>query len=430
MRNITLIIASLFAVCANAQDLRTAGVAVEPVRQSMIPYKNAASAAAGVESQSPYVEILAEEWTRRDDGDAVEYASEFTVPLSWLNRSIILRIGSSSAAFEVTVNGKSAGYSPDGAVPLEFNLTKLVHEGKNGIVLRLLKSDAANSLRREMPEGIADVKVICQPSLRIRNIVYDTRLNADREGIAEIGIAVKCDALNPKHSRLHYMLTAGDSLVLAEGFRDIALDMRRADTVRFTARIPAEMLWSAERPNMLKLDITNRIEGKISECVCRRLGFRAADMKEGELYVNGKAVKLKTTDYVKGMTPESAAESGYNCIRIVNGDVPESFYDACDRLGIYVVSCSAIDTTRFPDSISKGGNPTNAPEWKGLFIGRNEQNYDYVKGHPSVIGYEIGKGGTTGICTYESYLRMKSLERRLPVLYEGVGEEWCSDKLR
>ena len=78
---------------------------------------------------------------------------------------------------------------------------------------------------------------------------------------------------------------------------------------------------------------------------------------------------------------------------------------------------------------AKGGNPTNAPEWKELFIGRNEQNYDYVKGHPSVIGYEIGKGRTTGICTYESYLRMKSLERRLPVLYDGVGEEWCCDKL-
>lgn len=430
MRNITLAIAAMFAVCANAQEIRTEGVAVEPVRQSIIPYKNAASAAAGVESESPYVEILAEEWTRRYDGDVIEYASDFTVPLSWLNRSIILRVGSSSAAFEVVVNGKSAGYTPDGAVPLEFNLTKLVHEGKNALVLRLLKSDAANALRREMPEGIAGVKVICQPSLRIRDIVYDTRLNADRDGIAEIGIAVKCDALNPKSSRLHYILTAGDSLILAEGFRDITLDMRRADTVSFSAKIPAELLWNAERPQMLKLDITNRIDGKISECICRRLGFRAADMKDGQLVVNGKSVKLNATDYVKGMAPESAAKSGYNCIRIVNGDVPESFYDACDRLGIYVISCSAIDTTRFPDSIAKGGNPTNAPEWKELFIGRNEQNYDYVKGHPSVIGYEIGKGRTTGICTYESYLRMKSLERRLPVLYEGVGEEWCSDKLK
>ena len=113
MRNITLAIAAMFAVCANAQEIRTAGVAVEPVRQSIIPYKNAASAAAGMESESPYVEILAEEWTRKHDGDVIEYASDFTVPLSWLNRSIILRVGSSSAAFEVVVNGKSAGYTPD-----------------------------------------------------------------------------------------------------------------------------------------------------------------------------------------------------------------------------------------------------------------------------------------------------------------------------
>lgn len=422
-------IAVLCTFCVSAQEIRTEGINVEPVRQSVIPYKNAAAAAANDPSRSPYVEMITE-WERRESDDAIEESSTFTVPLSWLNRSIILRVGSSSSAFEVTVNGKIAGYSPDGAVPLEFNLTKLVHEGKNTISLLLRRNDTANALRKGMPEGITDVKVICQPSIRVRDIVYDTRLNSDRDGIAEIGIAIKCDALNPKSSRLHYTLTAGDSTILAEGFRDITLDMRRADTVRFSARIPSEYLWSAESPNMLNLAITNRIDGKISECILRKMGFRPAGIENGELFVNGKPVRLKTVDFTAGMTPEKAAESGYDCIKVVNGDVPESFYDTCDSLGIYVISCSAIDTTQFTDSIAKGGNPTNAPEWKGLFMGRNMQNYNYVKGHPSVIGYEIGKGRTTGTCIYESYLLMKSLEKRLPILYEGVGDEWCSDKLR
>ena len=53
-----------------------------------------------------------------------------------------------------------------------------------------------------------------------------------------------------------------------------------------------------------------------------------------------------------------------------------------------------------------------------------------MKSHPSVIGYIIGKGGTTGINVYESYLRMKSLENRLPILYEGANGEWCTDKVK
>jgi len=122
--------------------------------------------------------------------------------------------------------------------------------------------------------------------------------------------------------------------------------------------------------------------------------------------------------------------SGFNGIIATNGTVPDTFYDECDRLGIYIISATAIDTTSFTESIKRGGNPGNTPEWHYTFLSRNEDNYLTVRSHPAVVGYIIGRGNGTGINVYESYLLMKRLDPTLPVIYESAHGEWCTDKVR
>lgn len=400
----------------------------EQPRREILPY-NRVRVVAGDNDKYAYITVPTA-WGCAKTTNKTVFTAMFSMPLSWLNRQTILRVGYSSAAFEVEINGKKVGYSPNGTTATEFNITKYAHEGSNTIVLIQHNDAKANGICTVGKPGISDIKIISQPTIRVRDILCDTRLNDSGDGIAEFGIVVKCDALNPKRTKLEYTLSMRDTVIIAEGSREMELDMRREDTVRFAIRIPKQALWSANNPELLRLDIVNRIEGRIAECIGREIGARSIDMRDNALYVNGRISKLYLTPYSDGLDLKTLSGIGYNGIIVTGGSAPESLLDECDRLGIYVMAAPAIDTSEAGTSIRREGNPSNAPEWRDTYILRNEENYHTTKSHPSVIGYIIGKGGTTGINVYESYLRMKSLERRLPVLYEGANGEWCTDRVK
>lgn len=432
MRLIPIILSILCAASVSAQVRHSFdgdhAAGKEPTRREVLPY-NKVRVVAGDKDAYAFIAVPTD-WKIEKSENRTEYRSTFTMPVSWLNRQVLLRIGRSAEAFDVAVNGKKAGYSPSGATAAEFNITKYAQKGRNEIVITLHDDARVNGIFRQLPNGIADVKVVCQPTIRIRDIVCETTLEDNGDGSAEIGIIVKCDALNPKQARIEYALRFRDTVLIAEGSRDIALDMRREDTLRICTRIPKEALWSAAAPNMLKIELTNRIAGRIAESVSREVGFRATALNDNALYINGRPAVLHLADYNQAIDLENFKASGFNGIIVANGTVPDSFYDECDRRGIYVVSSSAIDTTPFGDSIKRGGNPGNDPEWCDTFLTRNEDNFLAVRSHPSVVGYIIGRGNGTGFCFYETYLMMKRLEPTLPIIYESAHGEWCSDKVR
>ena len=401
---------------------------MEPARREVLP-RNKARVIAGDKDEYAFIAVPTD-WKVAKTDNATEYRSVFTMPMSWLNRQAILRVGRSSAAFDVIVNGIKTGYSPSGAVATEFNITKYAHKGQNEIAIVLHSDARANTIFRHIKGGLADVKVICQPTIRIRDIFCKTTLENTGDATAEIGIIVKCNALNPKRARMEYSLRLHDTVVVAEGYRDITLDMRREDTLRFCTRVPKAALWSTGSPTLLRLELTNRIAGRIAESISRNIGVRATEIKDNALYINGRIAPLRLVDYNPDINLDNFKASGFNGIIATNGTVPDTFYDECDRLGIYIISATAIDTTPFTESIKRGGNPGNTPEWHYTFLSRNEDNYLTMRSHPAVVGYIIGRGNGTGINVYESYLLMKRLDPTLPVIYESAHGEWCTDKVR
>lgn len=433
MRFLTIVLSILCAASVSAQVQHSfegdSAEGAEPVRGEVLPY-NKTRVVAGGKDELAYI-ALPTDWSVATVDGRTEYRSAFTMPLSWLNRQVIVRIGRASAAFEVAVNGKKAGYCPSGAVATEFNITKLAQKGRNEMTISLCDDARVNAIfSQKMRAGLSDIKVVCQPTIRIRDIVCHTTLEEDGGASTEIGIIVKCDALNPKQARIEYALRLRDTIVVAEGYRDIALDMRREDTLRIRTRLPKEALWSAATPTLLRLELNNRIAGRIVESIGRNIGARATAVKDNTLYINGEPTRLRLTEYSQFVDVNKALAAGFNGFTVPNGIAPDAFYNECDERGIYIVSASAIDATPFSGSIRRDGNPTNDPAWQDTFLSRNENNYLSVRSHPSVVGYIIGRGNTTGINIYESYLLMKRLEGNLPIIYEGAGDEWCSDKVR
>ena len=425
MRIFTLLL-SILLCAATATAQPTVSEKSELPRSMIRPYNNATDATSGNSSASSYI-YTPTEWVA--DTEMCEFSSFFPMGTSWLNRQVLIRIERATSAYELWVNNRFAGRSASGATSAEFNVTKLAVQGRNDIVVRLVESEEnkINTAYNASKPAVSGVEVICQPTIRVRDIVCQTSLNDSGEGIAEFAVAVKCDALGRKSSRVEYAIYLNDSTELTRGSRDIALDMRREDTVRFFTRVPRIGLWKASSPHTIRLDLCNRIEGRPAEYISRQVGIRNAKLSMQKLYVNRANAPLQTIDYTGDESLDSITSRGINSIFVTADKATEALLTECDRRGLYVIVCAPIETSPFGDSIKRDGNPTNDPAWSEIFAELNTSAYHTTKHHPCVVGYAIGRGKTTGINIYETYLLMKAMERELPIIYEGANGEWCSD---
>lgn len=400
---------------------------VEPARVRLIPYHRMVDAVAGNAVLSRFVAAV-EEPTRSEEGSVATFTTHFALPVSWLNRQVVLRVGYASAAYTVYINGREAGFAPTGVMGAEFNITKLSKEGRNEISIVLDRSLLANKLYEPKTMTVENIEVFSQPTIRLRDIAVNVSLNEQGEGVAEFAIPVKCDALNRKDARVHYTLRLNDTTVVAEGYREIALDMRREETLRFACVVPARALWSAKSPTMLRLDLESRIDNRIAECVSRQVGLRELKLRKGKLYINNTEVVPNLAEWGAVKSLDEAKKYGYNGVVVTLDRNAEKVIEECAKRGMYVVVRTPIDTTLLGDDIRKGGNPSNDPMWNESYLWRNIHALNTVKGSSAVIGFEIAKGKTSGINIYDTYLLLKSLAPNHLVIYEGARGEWATDK--
>lgn len=393
------------------------------------------SAAEAAEARSDGNRYMSPVTAWESDGNRL--SAHFTVPFVWINRQVFLRLGWVSGAYEVRINGRSAGYDADGNVQAEYNITKLVKEGRNQIEI-LLAGEQPNAPLESWKENprpaTGPVWVISQPTLHVRDVLTRTRLGEDGDATAEVGIVLRTGSLNPRTSRLYYTLLTPSGRTVTTGSRDVTLDMRREDTVRFLARIPYDSLWfgcdTLTAPYRLQLKTQH--EGRYEEYFELPLGFRTVEVKEGRLAINGQEVTLRCREVPGDYAPaelRKLRDEGYTALRLLPGPVAEPLLDSCDRLGLYVIAQAPVDTRRSGDSRRVGGNPSNEPVWRDAYIERALDSYHTTKLHPSVIAFSLAARSANGINLYESYLKVKELHEDRPFIYPDAEGEWDSDRL-
>ena len=428
MKKILTLISIFTLSTLSAQTLVAPFQDVEQPRGVVIPYGRAVDATKADPSASNYVAKLAE-WSVSED--KMCYQSSFAVPVWWLNRQVIVRVGSATSAYRVLVDDRVVGAAASGATPIEFNVSKYAKEGRHNLKIELVDAEqnVVNALYGKVAPKVEDVVVMCQPTLRVRDIDCSTTINDNGEGVAEFAVVIKCNSLNAKRARIGYQIHLNDTTLLDRGYREIALDMRREDTLRFMARVPKAGLWSVKSPHLITLDLDNRIDNRPAEYISRKVGVRAADVVEDKLIINGEPVELKLVDYDSSKLLTEQLVNGANGIVLPVYYATEDLLSQCDRAGVLVVVQAGINTLTLSQSIQRGGNPSNDPFWLETYLSYNRNAYYTTRHHPSVVGFALAAGKTTGINVYESYLMLKKIESRLPIIYEGACGQWCSDKI-
>lgn len=441
MKRFLSIIALVFAVGAlSAQEYDSpeyVSLGRELPRSKTLPYPTAeeAQALGSGAVASKYLRPVTG-WTRTEEPDATVFTSKYVIPFVWLSRQAILYVDEASGAYEVIINGQKVGYAANAFTPAEFNITKASKEDVNTISIRILKDHWSRRMEdfvETREPRVGETYVISQPTIRVRDVVHNTDVDLKSEyANVEVGLIVKTESLNPKTARIHYELIAPDTTVVTQGYKDVTLGMRGEDTVKFMARIPYVLTWCADMPVRYRLNIKTQIEGRYAEYQSRMIGFRDIDINEdGDFMING----IKTELFYRDFDPLKVTEKDiiaarvlkYNALRFKMGAVPQNVYRMCDSLGMYVIAQIPINTSKSGLSRRIGGNPSNDPKWKAAYLDRAETAYRTTCGQASVIGYVMAEESSNGINLYETYMRLKALERKRPILYIEAAGEWNSD---
>lgn len=407
----------------------------EQPRCEVIAYPTAAAATAADGGNNRYFTRITQ-WARQSD----TLSTPFTVPFVWANRQVLFHVGSASVPYEVLVNGRRVARNADGNTPAEFNLTRYVREGRNRLDLILTQpSDAApleSWKEAGAAPGVTDTWIMSQPTMRVRDVLTKCWPSNDGDGtaVAEVGIVVKSSALNPRTSRIYYDLLTPSGETAATGYKELTLNMRREDTLRFVTRIPAQLLWSAELPTLYTLRLKTQHEGRFGEYLELPLGFRTvATDPQGHMTINGQPVRLHAYEInpqiVSANLLARLRELGFNTLKFMPGYISPELLEMCDIQGVYVVAQAPIDSSKSGASRRKEGNPSNDPAWQAAYIERTGDSYHTTKRHPSVIAFSLASMSSNGINLYESYLNLKRYGDSRPIIYPDAAGEWNDDPL-
>ena len=94
---------------------------------------------------------------------------------------------------------------------------------------------------------------------------------------------------------------------------------------------------------------------------------------------------------------------------------------------MYVLAQVPISTRNSGISRRVNGNESNNPKWKKAFILRAENTYYATRNYACVLGYLLADESANGINLYESFIRLKALEPKRPIIYIEANGEWNSD---
>lgn len=388
------------------------------------------------------------------------YRRDIEIPASWDNRDIYLHIGGAKSGLYVYLNGKEVGYSEDSKNPAEFLINKYLQPGKNVLTLKIFRWSTGSYLECldfwRMSGIERDVFLWSQPKASIQDFrVVSTLDDTYTNGIFKLAVDLKNHTQETKNLNVGYeLLDAKGNLVTSEA-NDIWVSPASPQTASFEYDLKNVAPWSAEHPNLYKLLMTIKEEGKVIEVVPFNVGFRRFEMKQidqvaedGKPYTvllfNGQPVKFKgvnihehnpetghyVTEELMRKDFELMKQNNINAVRLCHYPQDRKFYELCDEYGLYVYDEANIESHGMYYSLKKGGTLGNNPEWLIPHMDRTMNMYERNKNYPSVTFWSLGNEAGNGYNFYQTYLYLKDKEinsMNRPVNYERALWEWNTD---
>lgn len=235
--------------------------------------------------QSPTLNVPGD-WNSQDERllyyeGSVWYRRKFDYRPTGADRRLFLYFGAANYQADVYLNGKKLGQHLGGFTPFEFEVTGLVKETGNSLVVRVdnqRHADAVPTVNTDWWNygGLTrDVRLVETPATFLRD--YRVQLKKGTPGRIEASVQ-----LDGAQRRQHVTLTIPGAELTA------AADTDDTGAARFELDAPQLELWSPESPRLYPVELaaaTDRLTDQI--------GFRTIEVRGTDILLNGRPVFLR-----------------------------------------------------------------------------------------------------------------------------------------
>ena len=292
------------------------------------------------------------------DGIADEkgmYKYEFTLPAEWANHHIDLVFEGSMTDTQVMINKRKAGDLHQGAFyRFTYDVTDRVFFGDKKNLLEVTVSKESTNKGVNLAERRADywnfggifrpVFIVCKPAINIERTAIDAKADGSFNAYVLLNHTLE-------GAKVRTTISDMNGKKVAENTTDVRNGSDHAD-VAFKVNSPK--LWTAETPNRYQVAFALiDANGKTLHIEQDKFGFRTIETRTGDgLYINGKKVNIRGVNR-HSFWPESGRtlnkklniadvelikSMNMNAVRLAHYPADPDFYDACDSLGLYVMS--------------------------------------------------------------------------------------------
>jgi beta-galactosidase len=381
-------------------------------------------------------------WTKYKEPNPVgSYRRHFNIPPDWNGKEVYINFDGVISAFYIWINGQKVGYSENSMGPAEFNITKYVKPGKNVIAVEVYKySDGSYLEDQDMFRfsGIfRSVYVYARPKVHLRDYSMQSDLSDDFTS-ALFKIKAFLKNYDSKTSSIHGLDVSlyqpdgkllGDQVFFSKNLP--AIKSNGEIILNMESKVDRPELWSAETPQLYRVVFTLKDRnGKVLEILTSTFGFTKVEIKNSQLYVNGKPILLKGVNrhevhpkYGKTIPKETMIRDielmkqyNINTVRTCHYPDDPAWYQLCDEYGLYVIDEANVETHGIGDQLSKD------PNWKAAFVDRHVSLVQRDKNHPSVIIWSLGNESWGGDNFVAGKAAIRAIDPSRPIHYEGYNE--------
>lgn len=327
------------------------------------------------------------------------------------------------SSYHLYINGSLVGYSQGSRNRAEFNITEFLNEGINEIKVIVYKWNVYSYLEDQDMWWLSGIfrDVYLVSGYVTKDIFTKTSLSDDYlNGILDLEVK-----FNRKADKIKVLIDdkVYEYSCLNEIFNSkiIIKDVRK---------------WSAEIPNLYNFKLEIYENNKLIEYVPLKIGFRKVEIKDSNLYFNGKYITLKGINRhefspISGRTLsiedmkkdlDMFKENNINAIRTAHYPNDPKFYNLCDEYGFYVIDEADLETHGM-ELINKRNYLCNEPSYEKAFIDRMVKMLERDKNHPSIIFWSLGNESGYGINHKKMADYAKKRDDSRLIHYEGETRE-------
>jgi beta-galactosidase len=357
------------------------------------------------------------------------YRRSFEVPTSWDGGEVYLTFDGVNSFFYVWLNGKKLGFSKDSRTPATFRLTPHLKPGANLLAVEVFRWNDGSYLEDQdfwRLSGIfRDAYIWSTPKTHIRDFVVRTELD---NAFTDATLVVNAELSgNASGSLVEAALVGPDG---REVFRETFVGTSSPSTLRLSKLITAPKKWSAETPSLYTLFLNLKdAQGRTTETIPWRVGFRSVAIKNGQLLVNGMPTLFRGVnrhewdpDHGQVMTREGMIQdirlmkqNNINAVRACHyPNVPE-WYALCDEFGLYIIDEANIESHGMGYSERTLGA---VPSWGPAHLDRTIRMYERDKNHACIVTWSLGNEAGFGDNFRATYAWLKQHDPSRAVQYE------------